>query len=149
MSLETSHTFQPHVWHIKTIISINSKETFIRTNHHVIIHSQLVVMSHNATTITCYTSCTYQLCQHLCISANILNKIIGENSHIMKLIKHSTSLHNIMLNILTAWHNQIVKHRIYDIGKPIPYYILGEVILSTQSILLALYRFTTYQIKHK
>jgi len=54
-SLDHAHTCQPHVPNIKTIIYINLKPTFTKTNHHVIVHSHLKVIRHNTKTITYYT----------------------------------------------------------------------------------------------
>ena len=70
----TTHTCQPHVPNMKTIISINLKSKFTKTNNHVIIHSQLIVIRHNATAITYLHASTYQLSQHICISTIILKQ---------------------------------------------------------------------------
>ncbi len=51
----TIYTCQPHVPNIKKIISMNLKSTFTRTNNHVIIYSQLIVIRHNDITVTYYT----------------------------------------------------------------------------------------------
>ncbi len=56
------------------MMSINLKSTFTKTNNHVIIHSQLIVIRHNATTITYLHSSTYQLSQHICVSTIILKQ---------------------------------------------------------------------------
>ena len=86
------YTYKRHVPNTKTIISINLKSTFTKTNNHVIIHSQLIVISHNATTIAYYTQVHINGINTYVLVQSSQNKIIGTYTHIMKFIKHSTNL---------------------------------------------------------
>lgn len=72
--------------------TINLKSTFSKTNNHVIIHSQLIVIRHNSITVTYYTQTHINYLNTYVLVQSSWNKIIGTHTHVMQLIKHSTNL---------------------------------------------------------
>lgn len=71
------------------IVYINLKPTFINTNNHVIICTQLTNINNTTKTITHSDSRVYQLSRHICVSTTILNKnhaILQKCNRIMQLI---------------------------------------------------------------